>query len=81
MDELTIDQLRELVLFYKQRVSDSEFNLLQTQLKVKYAIDACTQLEHINRELQAKIQQPEVVPTFEEIVAETSTKSKRSKSI
>jgi hypothetical protein len=81
MDELTIDQLKELVAFYKQRVSDSEFNLLQTQLKLKSAIEACAQVEYMNRELQAKIQQPEVVPTFEEVVAETSTKSKRSKSI
>lgn len=81
MEDLTIDQLRELVSFYKQRVSDSEFNLFQTQLKLKYAIDACSQLEYINRDLQSKIQQPAPAPTFEEVVAETSTKSKRSKSI
>ena len=34
MDDLTIEELRQLVLFYKQKASDLELNLLEGQLKV-----------------------------------------------
>jgi hypothetical protein len=38
MEDLNIDELRQLVTFYKQRSSDLEFSLLQTQLKLNKAI-------------------------------------------
>lgn len=33
MDDLGIDELKQLVNFYRQKVSDTEFQLLQLQLK------------------------------------------------
>jgi len=83
MDELTIDQLKELVAFYKQRVSDSELNVLQAQLKLKSAIEVIAQLEYIKRELETKIQSMETPVVIEETVLETpaTSKSKRTKSI
>jgi hypothetical protein len=83
MDELTIDQLKELVAFYKQRVSDSELNVLQAQLKLKSAIELIAQLEYIKRELETKIQSMETPVVVEETVLEATTpsKSKRTKSI
>ena len=38
MEDLNIEELRQLVTFYKQRSSDLEFSLLQTQLKLNKAI-------------------------------------------
>jgi hypothetical protein len=37
MEDLNIEELRQLVTFYKQRSSDLEFSLLQTQLKLNKA--------------------------------------------
>ncbi len=83
MDELTIDQLKELVNFYKQRVSDSELNVLQTQLKLKGAIELIAQLEYVKRELETKIFSIENAPAPEPVIVEEPTvqKSKRSKSV
>ena len=83
MDELTVDQLKELVNFYKQRVSDSELNVLQTQLRLKGAIELIAQLEYVKRELEAKIQLIENPVVPEPIIVEEPTvqKSKRSKSV
>jgi hypothetical protein len=38
MDDLNIEELKQLVTFYKQRSSDLEFSLLQTQLKLNRVI-------------------------------------------
>lgn len=38
MEDLGRDELIQLVTFYKQRASDLEFSLLQTQLKLNKAI-------------------------------------------
>ena len=38
MEDLNVEELRQLVTFYKQRSSDLEFNLLQTQLKLNKVI-------------------------------------------
>jgi hypothetical protein len=38
MEDLTIDELKQLVTFYKQKASDVEFTLLQTQLKLNKLI-------------------------------------------
>jgi hypothetical protein len=40
MEDLTIDELRQLLTFYKQRASDLEFTLLQTQIKLNKFISA-----------------------------------------
>jgi hypothetical protein len=40
MEDLTIDELRQLLTFYKQRASDVEFTLLQTQIKLNKFISA-----------------------------------------
>ena len=33
MDDLGVDELKQLVNFYRQKLSDTEFQLLQLQLK------------------------------------------------
>jgi hypothetical protein len=33
MEELGVEELRQLVNFYRQKASDTEFQLLQTQLR------------------------------------------------
>ena len=38
MNDLSIEELNQLVTFYKQRSSDLEFSLLQTQLKLNRVI-------------------------------------------
>ena len=38
MEDLTIDELRQLLTFYKQRLSDIEFTLLQTQIKLNKVV-------------------------------------------
>jgi hypothetical protein len=40
MEDLTIDELKQLLTFYKQRASDVEFTLLQTQIKLNKFISA-----------------------------------------
>jgi hypothetical protein len=34
MEDLSIEELKQLVTFYKQRLSDVELSMLQTQLKL-----------------------------------------------
>ncbi len=34
MEDLTVEELKQLLTFYKQRLSDIEFTLLQTQIKL-----------------------------------------------
>jgi hypothetical protein len=34
MEDLNIEELKQLVSFYKQRASDVEFSMLQTQIKL-----------------------------------------------
>ena len=40
MEDLTIDELKQLVTFYKQRASDVEFTFLQTQIKLNKFMSA-----------------------------------------
>jgi hypothetical protein len=40
VEDLTIDELRQLLTFYKQRLSDIEFTLLQTQIKLNKVVSA-----------------------------------------
>jgi hypothetical protein len=48
MEDLNIEELRQLLSFYKQRVSDVEFSMLQTQIKLNKFIS-----EGINRDTVA----------------------------
>ena len=34
MEELGVEELKQLVNFYRQKASDNEFQLLQTQIKL-----------------------------------------------
>jgi len=34
MEDLTVEEIKQLVTFYKQKATDMEFNLLQAQLKL-----------------------------------------------
>ena len=38
MEDLTIEELKQLVTFYKQKATEMEFNLLQSQLKLNRAL-------------------------------------------
>jgi hypothetical protein len=40
MEDLTIDELKQLVTFYKQKSSDIELTLLQTQIKLNRFMSA-----------------------------------------
>jgi hypothetical protein len=48
MEDLNIEELRQLLSFYKQRVSDVEFSMLQTQIKLNKFIS-----ESINKDTVA----------------------------
>jgi hypothetical protein len=40
MEDLSLDEIKQLVNFYRQKLSDTEFQLLQTQLKLNKLIIA-----------------------------------------
>jgi hypothetical protein len=45
MEDLTIDEVQQLVTFYKQKAADMELNLLQAQLKLNRVLSKDTVLE------------------------------------
>jgi hypothetical protein len=49
MEDLNIEELKQLLTFYKQRASDVEFSMLQTQLKLNKFIS-----ESINKDIVAE---------------------------
>jgi hypothetical protein len=56
MEDLNIEELKQLVLFYKQRASDIEFSMLQTQIKLnKYlSFNASTDQVGLDKPVSAK---------------------------
>jgi hypothetical protein len=40
VDNLSVDEIKQLVNFYRQKLSDTEFQLLQTQLQLNRLIVA-----------------------------------------
>jgi len=38
VEDLTIEEVKQLVVFYKQKSSDLEFNLLQMQIKLNRTV-------------------------------------------
>jgi hypothetical protein len=49
MNDLTIDELKQLVVFYKQKSSDLEFELLKLQLTLNKVASAKVQPESKNK--------------------------------
>ena len=55
MEDLTIEEIKQLVTFYRQRATDTEFTLLQTQLKLNRflltepAVEKTTLIKKITR--------------------------------
>ena len=45
MEDLTIEEVQQLVTFYKQKAADVELNLLQAQLKLNRVLSKDTVLE------------------------------------
>ena len=45
MEDLTIEEVQQLVTFYKQQAADMELNLLQAQLKLNRVLSKDTVLE------------------------------------
>ena len=48
MEDLTIEEVKQLVTFYKQKATEMEFNLLQTQLKLNRILAVEPALEKNN---------------------------------
>ena len=48
MEDLTIEEVKQLVIFYKQRATDMEFNFLQAQLKLTRVLPTEPALEKNN---------------------------------
>lgn len=61
MDDLNINELKELVLFYKQQYSDVQLESLQRQLKVNRLSETVnklsTHLDSINAQRQAEMEE------------------------
>ena len=38
MEDLTVEEIKQLVTFYNQKATEMEFNLLQSQLKLNRAL-------------------------------------------
>ena len=51
MKDLKIEEVEQLVIFYKQRATDLEFNLLQAQLKLNrvLTIDPASEKNNIGK--------------------------------
>ena len=51
MEDLTIEEVRQLVTFYKQKATEVEFSLLQSQLKLNrvLAIDPALEKNNISK--------------------------------
>ena len=51
MEDLTIEEIRQLVTFYKQKATEMEFSLLQSQLKLNrvLAIDPALEKNNISK--------------------------------
>ena len=45
MEDLTIEEIKQLVIFYKQKSSDLEFNLLQMQIKLNRTTSVVNSVE------------------------------------
>lgn len=45
MEDLNIEEVKQLVVFYKQKSSDLEFNLLQMQIKLNRTISVQDSVE------------------------------------
>jgi len=45
MEDLTVEEVQQLVTFYKQKAADMELNLLQAQLKLNRVLSKDTVLE------------------------------------
>lgn len=45
MEDLNIEEVKQLVVFYKQKSSDLEFNLLQMQIKLNRTISVQDSIE------------------------------------
>lgn len=49
MNDLTVEELKQLVVFYKQKSSDLEFELLKTQLMINRTVTNKVQPEPKNK--------------------------------
>jgi hypothetical protein len=55
MENLSSKDMMELVTFYKQKATDTEFGLLQTQLKVNQSVPIIEELRNIVKIHEATI--------------------------
>lgn len=53
MEDLNIEELKQLLIFYKQKSSDLEFNLLQMQIKLNRT-DSLNELPATNKTVNKK---------------------------
>jgi hypothetical protein len=48
MEDLTVEEMKQLVIFYKQKAADMELNLLEAQLKLNRVLSTEPALEKNN---------------------------------
>jgi hypothetical protein len=67
VENLSTEELIDLITFYKQKVSDTEFNFLQSQLRFNKSVAIINELKELVRMYEEKIknltdsQTPELV--------------------
>jgi len=57
VEDLNLDEIKQLVIFYKQKSSDLEFNILQMQIKlnrITALYDAAVELQANNKSATTK---------------------------
>ena len=55
MENLSTEELIDLITFYKQKVSDTEFNFLQSQLRFNKSVAIINELKELVRMYEEKI--------------------------
>jgi hypothetical protein len=91
MNDLGIEELKQLLTFYKQKSSELEFTLLQSELKINKLNAFKTQVEEaekIKTEIESIVYEDRTtkriksgyVPTNKEVVNKTEKENKAKKS-
>jgi hypothetical protein len=73
VDDLNMNELKELVLFYKQQYSDIQLESLQRQLKINRLSDTVNRLSNHLDSINSAQQQAVVETKKEEVKKKTKT--------
>ena len=78
MENLSTEELIDLITFYKQKVSDTEFNFLQSQLRFNKSVAIINELKELVRMYEEKIKNLTDSQTSE--LANPKSKNRNTKS-